>query len=117
MFTLDLICMRYLCISVIHQTMIGTTGSLTCLHDLLMHASTYVFAFIYSVRLNGCLFFLSFFFFGGGEAWVPLFFIQEGPLAPFSEILEATLRQMENFNCSAVSRKQLTGAKGDNHEL
>ena len=38
MFTL--ICMRYLCVSVIHQSMTRTTGSLTCQHDLFMHAYT-----------------------------------------------------------------------------
>ena len=34
MFMLDLICMQYLCASMIHQTMTWTTESLTCLHDL-----------------------------------------------------------------------------------
>ena len=37
-----------------------TTGSLTCTHDLFMHACTHVFClpkfFFYSIRLNGCLF-------------------------------------------------------------
>ena len=55
-FTLDLMCMQYLCVSVIHWTMTQTTGSLTCLHDFLMHAYTHVFAFIFSLRLNYCLF-------------------------------------------------------------
>ena len=56
MFTLDLMCMRYLCVSVIHWIMTRAIGSLMCLHDLLMHVYTHVFTFIYSVRLNGCLF-------------------------------------------------------------
>ena len=55
MFTLDLICMQYLCVLVIHQ-------SLTSLYDLLMHVYTQVFGCIYSVRLSGC----PFFFWGGG---------------------------------------------------
>jgi len=42
--------------SVNHPTMTRTTGSLTCLHGLLMPAYAHVFAFIYSARLNVCLF-------------------------------------------------------------
>ena len=56
MSTLDLLYMQYLGVSVIHQTMTQTSGCLTCLHNLLMHAYAHVFAFIYSVKLNGCLF-------------------------------------------------------------
>ena len=37
-YMLILICMRYLCVSEIHQTVTQTTGSLTCLHDLLIYA-------------------------------------------------------------------------------
>ena len=45
---------------------------------------THMFACVYSVRLNDCLF--------HGEGGLGLlFFIQEGPWAPFCEILEATL--------------------------
>ena len=59
-----------------------------CLHELLIHAYTHVFVFIYSVRLTGCL------FHGGkGEGGLgTLFFIYEGPWSPFYEFLEATLR-------------------------
>ena len=75
MFTLDLICMWYPCVSVIHQTVTGTTGPLTCLL-LFQCMCVHTFAFIYSIRLNGCL------FHWGGLG--PLFFfIQEGPWAPF----------------------------------
>ena len=56
MFTLDRICMGYLCFSEIHKTMTWVSESLTCLYDLLMHTYTHMFTFIYSVRLNGCLF-------------------------------------------------------------
>ena len=66
-FTIDLICMHYLCVSVIHRTLTWTTGSVICLHNLLMHAYTDMFAFVYSVRLNGCL------FHGGGAGFGPLF--------------------------------------------
>ena len=52
MFTLDLICMQYLCVSILYQTMTQATGSLVCPHDLLMHVSTHMFAFFHSVRLN-----------------------------------------------------------------
>ena len=85
MFTLDLICMCYLCFRnpLNYDT---TTESLTSLYDLLMHAYTLVFAFIYSVRLNGVLF-------GGGA-----FFIGEGLWAPFHEILEATLHLSIQFS-------------------
>ena len=38
MFTLALMCMQYLCVSIIHRTMRLTTGYLTCPRDLLMHA-------------------------------------------------------------------------------
>ena len=62
MFTLDRICMGYLCFSEIHKTMTWVSESLTCLYDLLMHAYTHMFTFIYSVRLNGCLFHVG----GGG---------------------------------------------------
>ena len=75
MVTLDLICMQYLCVCVIHQTVTRTTGSLTCLHNLLMRECTHVFDVIYSVRLNGCL------FHGGGRSLGP-FFDLGGPLNP-----------------------------------
>ena len=78
MFTLDLMCMQYLCVSVIHRTMTRTTGSLTCAHYLLMHAYTHVFAFIYSVRLSGCLFPVG----GGGEGLGAPFFHFGGPSGP-----------------------------------
>ena len=56
MFTLVLICMQYLCVSIIHRTMTQATGPLMCPHDLLMHAYTHVWLFFvaccYSVRLN-----------------------------------------------------------------
>ena len=45
MFTL--ICMQYLCISVIHWTMSGTTVSLRCLHDLLTRVYTHVLFCLY----------------------------------------------------------------------
>ena len=67
--------MQYLCVSIIDQTMTWITGALTRPHNLLMHVYTHVFVYIYSVRLGG-----------GG-----LFFIREGPWAPFHKILEATL--------------------------
>ena len=69
MFTLDLICMQYLCVLVIHQ-------SLTSLYDLLMHVYTQVFGCIYSVRLSGCL------FFWGGGVGAPLFFLFRRALGP-----------------------------------
>ena len=69
MFTLGLICMQCLCVSIIHQTMTQIIGSLTCLHDLLMHACILVYAFISAVTLNGCL------FHGGSRGLEPLFFI------------------------------------------
>ena len=74
-----------------HNPSSWTAGSLTCLHDLLTHAYTHVFAFIYSLRLNGCL------FYGGvgegGRGAGPFFFlfIRESIWAHFYEILEATL--------------------------
>lgn len=46
-----------------------------------IHFSKFVFASIYSVRLNGCL------FQGGGGAWGPFFSIREGLWDPFYEIL------------------------------
>ena len=66
--------------------MTKTTGSLTCPHNLLMHAYTHAFAFIYSVKLNGCL------FHWGVGCNAPFFFGGEGSWAPFYEILEATLK-------------------------
>ena len=50
-----------------------------------MHACTHVIAFIYPVRVNGCL------FMEGLGAWGPFFFLQGGPWVPFYEVLEATL--------------------------
>ena len=66
---------------------------------------THEFAFIYSVRLNGCL------LHGGGLG--PLFVIGEGPWAPFYEILEATLQEgTKTVKCwlqgqTSVSKVQL----------
>ena len=62
--------MQYLCVSVFHQTMAHTTGSVSCLHSLLMHVYPHVFAFIYAVRLNGSLFHG-----GGGGLGTPCFFL------------------------------------------
>ena len=42
LYILTLTCMRYLCVSVIHQIMTLTMGSLTCQQDLLMHAYTHI---------------------------------------------------------------------------
>ena len=56
--------------------MTQTTESLRCLHDLLMHMYTHVFAFIHSIRMNG---------------WLPSSGQEGGPLALFYEIQEATL--------------------------
>ena len=52
-----------------------------------------LFAFVYSVRLIGCL------FREGGGAGGPIspFFICEGPWAHFYEILEATLKPGSGF--------------------
>ena len=78
--------------AVIHQTMAWTTGSLTCVHDLLLHAYTHMFAVIDSVILNGCL------FMEGVGVWIP-FFHREGTVArppPLYDTLEATLTHMCN---------------------
>ena len=77
--------MQYLRVSVIYRTMTHTTGSLPCLHYLLVHVHTHEFAFIYSVRLNDCL------FHGGGGSLGPPVFVRECLWAPFCEILEATV--------------------------
>ena len=79
MFTLVLICMQYLLVSIIHQTTIQTTGSLTCLHDLLMHAYSHVFAFFEFCKTAWRA--------GGGLGTFSFPFIWEGPWAPFCEIL------------------------------
>ena len=67
--------MHVVCVYLIHQTVTGTTGPLTCLHDLLLHAYTHMFAVIDSVILNGCL------FMEGVGIWVP-FFHRERTVAP-----------------------------------
>ena len=75
MFTLDVLCMQYLCVFIIHRTMIWITRSLMCPHNLLTQIYTHVCLY---------LFFKT--------DWLPIswrgrgfaapFFIREGPCAP-----------------------------------
>ena len=81
--------------------MTWTTGALKCPHNFLMHAYTHMFVFIYSVRLNGCLFQK-----GGGGAWGP-FFHSEGPLGPLvynPKTVEATLIWGETLSKSQIPK-------------
>ena len=73
--------------------MTQTTEFLRCLHDLLMHMYTHVFAFIHSIRMNG---------------WLPSSGQEGGPLALFYEIQEATLHGLYSQNMP-----QLTSGNDD----
>ena len=86
MFTLDLTCMQYLCV---HNPPNYDTDYriFKCLRDLLMHAYTHFCLYWYWMA--------AFFWGGGGGGLRSLFFILEGPWAPFYEILKATLRMVQ----------------------
>ena len=54
MFTLDLMCMQYLCFSIIHQAACDMDFRIFNVPtQSFMHACTHLFTFIYSVRQNG----------------------------------------------------------------
>ena len=86
MFTLDLICMQYVCFHNPPNYDSTTYRVFNVLHNLLMTVYTQVFASIYSVSMNSCL------FYGGSGGLGPLFFRGGGGWPSiYDEILEATL--------------------------
>ena len=89
MFTLDLICMQYLCVSVIHQTVMDY-------RIFNVPTRSYMFVVIDSVRLNGCLF--HFHGMGRGRNLEPPFIFRSGgSLGPLYEVLEAALQMCATF--------------------